>query len=334
MTLDHLIERWRVLNADERLPWVLFEHGTCVTILDPGEDLLAQAVELVSALADAPPGELTPREALPCGDGGWLVDANTAQVRTYVENVALAAGAGGDGHDATAVGMWGQSLCTRDAREFGVVHVEDTRENRDEAAIQRADGWAHLVRKAQHAESEGSDWERFGVPVSALQLLDEVDQDQPPPALDGLDLTRDVRETCQVLEEMIGDSPRQEQSFTLFAGLRPGPYVPADVLFAEHLARRFPRGRVISLTGFVCAAGRTEPSLYAAKATGAMMAIRVRHAAPLTKPGDGPDEYEFLLPRDCRCKVVDVLEEGLFPDGSGADSRSRRVTLRLEQLPD
>jgi len=334
VTLDHLIERWRALNADERRPWVLFEHGTCVTIPDPGEDLLAQAAVLVADLADAPPGEPLPREAKPCGDGGWVVAADAEHVRTYVENVALAAGAGGDDRDATAVAMWGQSLCTRDAREFGVVHVEDTREEPDAAAVTRADAWAHLVRKAQKAEQEGSDWERFGVPVAAVQLLDEADQDKPPPPLDELELTHDVRETCEVLEEMVGDAPRQDQSFTLFAGLRPGSHVPAEVLRAEHLARRFPQGRVVSLTGFVCAAGRTEPPLYAAKSSGAMMAIRVTHAAPLTKPGDGPDEYEFLLPRDCRCKVVDVLEEGLFPDGSGADSRSRRVTVRLEQVPD
>jgi hypothetical protein len=333
VTLDHLIDRWRVINADVRLPWVLLEHGTCVTIADPGDDLLAQAAALVVATADALLAEQTAGEAIPCADGGWLVAAGDAHVRTYVQSVAMAAGAGGDERDASAVSLWGRSICARDAREFGVVHVEDARENRDETAVACAEAWAQLVRRAQHAQREGSDWERFGLPVSALQLLDEADQDRPPVPLDELDLAADVRETTEVLEEMIRDAPRQNHPFTVFVGLRPGEHVPQEILTAECLARRYPRGSVVSLTGFVCTAGRTEPPLYAAKAGGAMLAIKVTHAAPLTKPGDGPDEYEFLLPRDCRCVVQDVLAEGLFPNGSGSGSRSRRVTLRLEQLP-
>ncbi|MBU0743116.1 hypothetical protein KJ554_12315 [bacterium] len=332
VTLDHLIDCWRGLNSAERRPWVLFEHGTCVTIPDPGDDLIAQAAGLIAGLADAPPGNPARHVVTPCDDRGWLVATGHESIRTYVENVALAAGAGGGDQDAVAVAMWGQSFCGRDARELGAVYVEDSRAERDEASIGRAETWAHLVRKAQQAEREGSDWERFGLPVAAVQLLDEADEDQPPPSLDELDLSLDVRETSEVLEEMIRDAPHQQQPFTLFAGLRPGQHVDAEVLRAPLLARRFPRGRVVALTGFVCAAGRTEPPLYAAKAHGAILAIRVNRASPLTKPGDGPDEYEFLLPRDCRCRVIDVLEEGLFPDGSGAGGRSKRVTVRLEQL--
>jgi len=332
VTLNHLIDRWRTINAAERRPWVLFEHGTCVTISDPDDDLIAQAVGLVAGLADAPSGNPVRGEVTPCDDRGWLVDPGHACIRTYVENVALAAGEGGGDQDVPAVAMWGWSLCERDAREVGVVHVEDSRATPDEVSIRRAEAWAHLVRMAQQADREGSDWERYALPVAAVQLLDEADEAKPPPPLDDLELSRDVRETSEVLEEMIRDVSPQEGPFTLFAGLQPGQHVDAEVLQAPFLARRFPRGRVVSLTGFVCTAGRTEPPLYAAKVSGSMLAIRVNHAAPLTKPGDGPDEYEFLLPRDCRCRVIDVLEEGLFPDGSGDGGRSKRVTVRLEQV--
>lgn len=329
MNLDRLIDRWRDLNSAERSPWVLFEHGTCVTLADSGGDLVARAVAQIAPLAETPT-DVVPRETTRCDGRGWLVSCGHDGIRTYVEGVALAAGSGGDDRDAVA--LLGRSTCLLDARELGPVHVEDARDAPDATSVKRAEAWAHLVRKAQQAREEGSDWDRFGLPVSAVQLLDEADEDRPPTPLDELTLTPDVLETSQVLEEMIRDAPRPAQPFTLFAGLQPGQHVDAEVLQAQLLACRFPRGRVVVLTGFVSAAGRTEPPLYASKVGGAMLAIRVHHASPLTKPGDGPDEYEFLLPRDCRCRVVDVLEEGLFPDGSGSGGRSKRVTVRLEQI--
>ena len=249
-----------------------------------------------------------------------------------MERTASEAQAGGADAAAPAVLVRGRSRRDLDTREGGVVHVSDPRGTPDTEAIQRAEAWAHLVRRAEEAEREGSDWGRFGQSVSAVRLLDRDEADGPPPPLSELSLAPDVRETSEVLEEMVRNAPAPPRPFTLFVGLQPGRFVDAAVLGPEILARRFPRGRVVALTGFVSAAGRTEPPLYAAKTCGAMIAIRVSHAAPLTKPGDGPDEYEFLLPRDCRCRVIDVLDEGLFPDGSAAGGRRRRVTLRLEQI--
>jgi len=329
VNLDLLIDRWRFINAADRRPWVLFEHGTCVVLDNPADNLIDQALGLIGEPSLQPTDPVNNLKVTSYDERGWLVTGGQTGVHTYVEKMASAAESGGD--DQTVV-LWGRSMHDLDAREGGVVHIEDPRDTPDKNSIRRADAWAHLVRKAEQAEGEGSDWGRFGLPVSAVKLLDESEQDKSPPPLDTLDLAPAVRDTSEVLEEMVHDAPPPPRPFTLFTGLQPGPFVDAITLRADVLASRFPRDRIVSLTGFVSAAGRTEPPLYAAKATGAMMAIRVSHAAPLTKPGDGPDEYEFLLPRDCRCRVIDVLEEGLFPNGSGSGGRSHRVTLRLEQL--
>lgn len=332
MTLDQLIDRWRVINTAERQPWVLFEHGTCVTLPRPDGDLIAQAQRLLGerpVRSDAPADRCAAR---PHDDRGWLITGARGDVRTYLDRTVAAAANGSDSASAAAAELWGRNQLNLDAREGGVIHVHDPRDTPDTDSIRRARAWARLVRRAEAAECEGSDWSRFGLPIAAVRLLDEAEAASGPLPLADLRLAPDVRETSEVLEEMVCAAPPPPRPFTLFVGLQPGPFVDAEALQAEVLARRFPRGRIVSLTGFVSAAGRTEPALYAAKARGAMIAIRVSHAAPLTKPGDGPDEYEFLLPRDCRCRVIDVLEEGLFPDGSDEGGRSRRVTLRLEQI--
>lgn len=332
MTLDQLIDRWRVINAADEHPWVLFEHGTCVSLPEPDGDLVGQArrrLALRPVQTDDPDARFS---AAAHDERGWLVAGLVGDVRTYVDRTAAEAQAGGIDAVTAAATIWGRNLRDLDTREAGAVHVHDPRETPDAAAIREARAWARLVRRAEAAEREGSDWDRFGLPVAAVRLLDEDEAAAPPTPLSELDLAPDVRDTSEVLEEMVRDAPPPPRPFTLFAGLQPGPFVDAVVLDAEMLARRFPRDRVVSLTGFTSAVGRTEPALYAAKASGAMIAIRTSHAAPLTKPGDGPDEYEFLLPRDCRCRVIDVLEEGLFPDGSEEGGRSRRVTLRLEQI--
>src|SRR5438552_18889870 len=47
MTGDHAIEFWR-LHLGPGRAWVVFEHGTCVVLTDPSDDLAGQARALLA----------------------------------------------------------------------------------------------------------------------------------------------------------------------------------------------------------------------------------------------------------------------------------------------
>lgn len=42
-----LIEKWRSIIVGDEKSWVLFAHGTCVILMQPGDDLAGQATELL-----------------------------------------------------------------------------------------------------------------------------------------------------------------------------------------------------------------------------------------------------------------------------------------------
>ena len=118
-----LIDVWQRLLADPRTSWVLFEHGTCVVLTAPGEELDEQAIEILREFGPA-------RAGSPAGDfgvvdvkdaEGWVVTGHHNDVLTYV---------GPDepqGQSEIAVGLLGRSKRHRDGTELHVVHIEDKR---------------------------------------------------------------------------------------------------------------------------------------------------------------------------------------------------------------
>ena len=44
--MDH-VEIWRRLIIGDNKSWVLFEDGTCVILMEPKEDLAAQAIDIM-----------------------------------------------------------------------------------------------------------------------------------------------------------------------------------------------------------------------------------------------------------------------------------------------
>jgi hypothetical protein len=330
LDLDTLIERWRTIHAGSDAPWVLYEHGTCVCVPQPGADLLIQADALLAEWRVVP-GTVTAGFSLkPARCGGWLVTCAQPWIANYVPAVAASAAAGAepDPAEASALGQWGRSRRDRDARELGAIHVEDRRIDRDHRAGARAEAWGRLVRAAAAADVHGSDWRRFAIPLPALEPIADEDVRRAPPPLAELTLDPEVRELSETLESMTCAAERALRPFNLYAGLR-SESVP---ITAAELSRRHPPGSHVALTGFLSASGRVRPPVYAAHPSGAMLVVKVQRAAPLPKPGDGPDEYEFLLPRDCRCRVIDVVAEGRFESDAVTRDVWSRPTLRLEQI--
>lgn len=124
MTTEELVAVWRGVIRGDHKSWVLFEHGTCVILMEPEDDLAVQATGLLREFgpvhAGTPAGDFgtIDLDAAP----GWAVYGHHNDVLTYV-----APEEAGDEPSDLAVGLLGRSKRDRDGRELTVVHVEDRR---------------------------------------------------------------------------------------------------------------------------------------------------------------------------------------------------------------
>ena len=130
LSIDELITAWRNIHAAANLPWVLFEHGTCVRLTCPEADVLAQARTLLGEFGPVHPGTSAGDFDVvkPSGVTGRVVTSHHPDIGTYVslhsskKSTSLESDAGD-----LAVGLFGRSLRDRDARELGAIHIEDHR---------------------------------------------------------------------------------------------------------------------------------------------------------------------------------------------------------------
>jgi hypothetical protein len=119
------IDVWRQIITDARKSWVLFENGTCVILMEPGDDLAAQAVAFMKEWGTVHPGS-------PAGDFGVieLPDGLGWVVTGHYDDILILVGpdevSPGDVNDL-AVGLLGRSKRDRDSAELRIVHVEDRR---------------------------------------------------------------------------------------------------------------------------------------------------------------------------------------------------------------
>ncbi|ROO83705.1 hypothetical protein EDD29_1212 [Actinocorallia herbida] len=123
MSPEKLIEVWRRIIVGEQKSWVLFEHGTCVILMEPEDDLAAQAVEILREYGPVYGGT-------PAGDfgtitldpgPGWVVYGHHKDVLTYVGPDEVS-----DDSDVR-IGLTGRSKRDHDGHDLTVVHVEDER---------------------------------------------------------------------------------------------------------------------------------------------------------------------------------------------------------------
>ena len=120
---DRLVEIWRQIIVGAGKSWVVFEHGTCVVLVEPADDLAARAVAILGEFGPVQAGTpaadfgTVPLDAAP----GWVVTGHHPDVLTYV-----APGEVGE-PDNLAVGLTGRAKRDLDGHELTVVHVEDKR---------------------------------------------------------------------------------------------------------------------------------------------------------------------------------------------------------------
>lgn len=123
---DPLIETWRQIIEGDEKSWVLFENGTCVILVDPADDLAAQAVAILREFGPVQPGSpsadfgTVPLDKAP----GWVVTGHHPDVLTYVDPGEVPEK---DENTTLAVGLIGRAQRDQDAQDLTVIHVEDKR---------------------------------------------------------------------------------------------------------------------------------------------------------------------------------------------------------------
>jgi hypothetical protein len=124
---DHndLIETWRGIIQGDGKSWVLFEHGTCVVLMQRGADLAVQATALLAEWGPVQVGtDSADFNLIELENGsGWVVTCYHPDILVFVpsdeENTSDT--------DEMVIGLIGRSIRGQDAEELKVIHVEDKR---------------------------------------------------------------------------------------------------------------------------------------------------------------------------------------------------------------
>ncbi|MFX1251920.1 MAG: hypothetical protein ACFFCZ_09950 [Promethearchaeota archaeon] len=120
-----LVDTWRTIILGEQKSWVMFEHGTCVILMKPQEDLQAQAREILAEWGPVVPGSSL-------GDftvitlknyPGWVVEYHHPDILNYVSPNEFEE----DEPDHVSVGYIGRNKRREDAKSLNIVHIEDKR---------------------------------------------------------------------------------------------------------------------------------------------------------------------------------------------------------------
>ena len=120
-----LVTAWRdIINGPDK-SWVLFENGTCVVLMEPGDDPAAQATELLRENGPVYPGSsFGDFSTIELDDGrGWVVTCHHNDILTYVGPDEV----GPERANDLVVGLLGRSRRGQDAEDLKVIHVEDRR---------------------------------------------------------------------------------------------------------------------------------------------------------------------------------------------------------------
>jgi len=117
-----LIKAWRDTINGPNKSWVLFENGTCVILMEPEADLVAQARALLREFGPVHAGSsFGDFGTITLDNGrGWVVTSHHNDILTFVGQDEVSPDA-----EDLAVGLLGRSKRGHDAEQLRVLHVED-----------------------------------------------------------------------------------------------------------------------------------------------------------------------------------------------------------------
>ncbi|SRR5258708_38497790 len=120
------VNLWRSIIQGDQKNWVLFEHGTCLILMQPEADLATQACQIMSTWG---PVKVATAAAdfnvisLPDPPSGWIVTGHHPDMLNYVSPKDYS-----DPHPSDlAVGLLGRGNRDQDAHSLKIVHIEDQR---------------------------------------------------------------------------------------------------------------------------------------------------------------------------------------------------------------
>lgn len=260
---------------------------------------------------------------------GLLVSCHHPEINTFVAKCELAHQTIPAGEDADlAIGLFGRARRDRDAHELEVVHIQDPTQNHRSQDAALVTTRAQLVRLAQKARQAGSDWKRYAIPFEGLAFPNELDLQEPQRALADIQMPGGTRQKAESLESLVRQAGRLDEPLRLCAGLTFQDRHHVDLVRELHEA--FVVGGVVDLKGFLSASRIPTPPLYAAGSRGAILEINVHSAANLSAMVPWEGELEYLLPRDCRCRVDNVVDASQYTTVDAQELL--RPTIQLSQL--
>jgi len=121
-----LVTLWRSIIQGDQKSWVLFEHRTCLILMQPEADLATQARQIMSTWGPVKVGTAAADFnviSLPDPPGGWVVTGHHPDMLTYVSPADLA----DPDPSGLAIGLVGRGYRDQDAHSLKIVHVEDKR---------------------------------------------------------------------------------------------------------------------------------------------------------------------------------------------------------------
>jgi hypothetical protein len=102
-------------------PWVVFAHGTCVILREPGHDSAQQATELIERWPVHAGSELGDFSVLTLTDvPGWVITCAHPDILTYLAPEEVE----GEGTAEVALGLLGREKRDQDAHEKRIIFVK------------------------------------------------------------------------------------------------------------------------------------------------------------------------------------------------------------------
>lgn len=121
---ESTVEVWRRIIVGVDKCWAVFEHGTCVILLSPEDDLRRQATELMREWgpvhAGSSAGDFSVIEL--AQHPGWVVTGHHPDILNYVSPDEV-----GPGASDAVIGLLGRSKRHQDAEGLNITHLEDKR---------------------------------------------------------------------------------------------------------------------------------------------------------------------------------------------------------------
>jgi hypothetical protein len=124
--IANLVTLWRSIIQGEQKSWVLFEHGTCLILMQPEADLAAQAHQIMSIWGPIHAGSASADFnviSLPNPPGGWVITGHHPDMLNYISPEEADTSNSSD----LIIGLLGRAKRGQDAHSLKIVHIEDKR---------------------------------------------------------------------------------------------------------------------------------------------------------------------------------------------------------------